>query len=183
MIWNIYMKSCSGKQWEKTTDVINTHLRRAGWNSQILPFVLCLWSLLKHQVTMGMCSSWPYVPRLIRLSNLSAVAAESIYLLNCHLVHWRVGKVLSRGYRIIRCKSAWSLTFASSRIFTLVHDGDLALKRDVCCRSTFCPLNNETLATCFGSKQLFKRLMQQPWNLVINLKHPVSGWLPHKIRW
>lgn len=153
------MKSCNGKQWERTTDLINTHLRRAGWCSQILPFVLCLWSLLKHQVMMGPCSLWPYVPRLIGLSNLSAVAAESIYLLNCHLVHGKVGKVLSRGCRTIRCKSAWSLTFASSRIFALVHDGDLALKRGICSRSMFCPLNDETSATCFGSKQIFKRLM------------------------
>lgn len=122
-------------------------LEGASWHSGFLPFVSPRWSFLKHQVVVGTCFLWPW-PRLMELSNLSALAAESIYLLN-DLVHWRVGEVLSRCYGTIKCWSAQSPNFVSSRIFSLVHDGDLAFKRGSCCRSTYCPLNDETLDYLF----------------------------------
>lgn len=107
----------------------------------------------------------------------STVAAESIYSLNCHLVQQRLGRVLSTSYR-----SARSPNFVLSRIFSLVHYGDLALKRVICCRWMYCSLNDETRATCFMSEEIV-RLLQQPQNLVIKLKQPVSGGPGHKIKW
>lgn len=149
------MKSCNEKPWEKATALVNTHLKK-GW----LTFqdLFCFAVLVSPEAPGCGGYLWPFVPGLRELSVLSTVAAESIYSLNCHLVHQRLGTVSSTGYRTLGCRSAQSPNFVSSRVFSLVHCGDLALKRVICCRWMYRPLHDETWATCFVSEQILRLL-------------------------
>ena len=108
---------CNEKQWEKATVLVNTHLGRNLLTFPNLSF--CFVLLVSTEVT----SHRGYLFLLIlhaqanRAIKPPCCSSRKHLLTNCHFIHQRVGKVLSGGYKPIRCKSAWSPNFIQSRIF------------------------------------------------------------------
>lgn len=108
---------CNEKQWEKATVLVNTHLWRNLLTFSNLFF--CFVLLVSTEVTghRGYVFLLTLRAQANRAIKPSCCSSRKHLLTNCHFIHQSMGKVLSRSYKPLSCKSAWSPNFIQSRFF------------------------------------------------------------------